>query len=164
MAKDHKTEKTNAMRQLDAAGVAYQSYYYDVSDGKIDGVSVAGKIGQAVETVSKTLVTIGASQSLHVFVIPVAQELDLKKAARAAQEKSVAMAPSKDLLKLTGYVHGGCSPLGMKKLFPTYIAESARLQPAMVVSAGKIGAQIQVAPADLAQLAHAAFADLCKEA
>jgi len=165
MAKDKapKAEKTNAMRLLDAAGISYNSYTYDVSDGKLDGVTVAGKIGHPVEQVYKTLVTVGASKALHVFVIPVACELDLKKAAKAAGEKNIAMALSKDLLKLTGYIHGGCSPVGMKKLFPTCIDESAILLDTMIVSAGRIGAQIEVTPDELSTLTQATYHDLCKE-
>ena len=164
MAKDkgEKNDKTNVMRLLDAAGVAYRAHFYDSADGKIDGVSVAGKTGLPVEQVFKTLVTVGAGGGLYVFVIPVAEELDLKKAARAAGEKNIAMIPSKELLKNTGYIHGGCSPLGMKKPYPTFIDESAILQETMACSAGKIGAQIELSPDDLLALAKAEYADLTK--
>lgn len=161
-AKEAKADKTNAMRLLDSSAVSYASYSYSTEDGKLDGVSVAEKVGFAVEQVFKTLVTIGASGAFHVFVVPVATELDLKKAARAAAEKNIAMAPAKDLLKHTGYIHGGCSPLGMKKPFPTYLHESAKEQETMVVSAGRIGLQIELAPADLARLCNAQFYDLTK--
>ena len=117
MAKAVNIAKTNAMRLLDAAGIAYIAHGYDDKDGKIDGVSVAQKMGMPIEEVYKTLVTIGASGEFFVFVIPVAKELDLKKAAKAAGEKHIEMCPSKDLLKHTGYIHGGCSPIGMKKPF-----------------------------------------------
>ncbi len=162
MPKEVKTEKTNAMRLLDAAGISYSSYSYDTADGKIDGVSVAGKIGIPVEQVFKTLVTVGASGAFYVFIIPVACELDLKKAAAAAEEKNIVMCPSKDLLKNTGYIHGGCSPVGMKKLFPTYLDENAILLDTIVFSAGKIGAQIACAPDDLISIIKGAYADLCK--
>ena len=167
MAKDkkdkgEKNEKTNVMRLLDAAQVKYNAYFYDSSDGKIDGVSVAGKTGFPVEQVFKTLVTAGASQGLYVFIVPVAEELDLKKAAKAAGEKNIALIASKDLLKNTGYIHGGCSPLGMKKLYPTFIHESAILLETMVCSAGKIGAQIELAPDDLLSLTKAQYADIIK--
>ena len=161
-AKGEKNDKTNVMRLLDAAGITYRAHFYDSSDGKIDGVSVAGKTGLPVEQVFKTLVTVGASNALYVFVIPVAEELDLKKAARAAGEKNIVMIASRDLLKNTGYIHGGCSPLGMKKPLPTFIHESAILLTTMACSAGKIGAQIELAPDDLLAEAHAQYADLTK--
>jgi Cys-tRNA(Pro)/Cys-tRNA(Cys) deacylase len=154
--------KTNAMRLLDAAGIAYQAHYYDAADGKIDGLTVAAKIGREPEQVFKTLVTIGATANLYVFVIPVDRELDLKKAARAAGEKSLEMCPSKDLLKHTGYIHGGCSPIGMKKLLRTFIDESAILQETMVFSAGKIGSQIEAALDELLVFVQAEYADLVK--
>lgn len=164
MAKDKggKNDKTNVMRLLDASGTAYRAHFYDSADGRIDGVSVAGKTGLPVESVFKTLVTVGAGGGLYVFVIPVAQELDLKKAAKAAGEKSIAMIAAKDLLKNTGYIHGGCSPLGMKKPFPTFIHESAGALQTMACSAGKIGAQIELAPNDLLGLCRAQYADLIK--
>lgn len=162
MAKASNVPKTNVMRLLDAAGTHYKSYSYEVSDGKIDGVSVAAKMNQPVEQVFKTLVTIGNSNELYVFVIPVAEELDLKKAAKAAGEKSIEMCPSRDLLKHTGYVHGGCSPLGMKKPFATFVDESAILLETLICSAGKIGFQIELKPDELLQLAQADYADLTK--
>lgn len=155
-------DKTNVMRLLDAAGVTYRDYYYDTSDGKIDGVSVAGKTGFEVEQVFKTLVTQGAGGGLYVFIIPVARELDLKKAAKAAREKSLAMLAAKELLKATGYVHGGCSPLGMKKPLPTFIHESAILLETMVCSAGRVGAQIELSPDKLLELTGAAYEDVVK--
>jgi len=154
--------KTNAMRLLDTAGVAYFGHSYEAGDGKIDGVSVANKMGFPVEKVFKTLVTIGASGGFYVFVIPVATELDLKKAAKAAGEKHIEMCPAKDLLKYTGYVHGGCSPLGMKKPFSTFIDESAILLETMIFSAGKIGAQIEAAPDDLLNQVNGEYVDLAK--
>lgn len=161
MAKDKdKLEKTNVMRLLDAAGVAYTPHSYSVSDGLIDGLSVAKKIGFPPEQVFKTLVALGASNALLVFVIPVERELELKKAAKAAAEKSVRLCPAKDLLKNTGYIHGGCSPLGMKRPLPTFIDESAILLETMVCSAGKIGSQIETAPDDLLALTNGSYADL----
>ena len=155
-----KVSKTNAMRALDHAGIAYQALAYAAEDGKIDGVSVAAKIGRAAEQVFKTLVAQGASGGYYVFVIPVAAELDLKKAAKAATEKNIEMIPVKDILKVTGYVRGGCSPIGMKRLYPTFIDETAVLVETIVFSAGKIGAQIEAAADDLCQLVGAQYADL----
>ena len=144
--------KTNAMRLLDAAGVEYTAHSYDVSDGQLDGVTAAKRLGYCVEMVFKTLVTQGAGGGLYVFVIPVAEELDLKKAAKAAGEKNIEMLPSKELLKNTGYIHGGCSPLGMKKPYPTFVDETAILLDTMIFSAGKIGYQIETAPDTLLEL------------
>lgn len=150
-------EKTNVMRVLDQKKVPYLPHHYPTG-GALDGVSVAAMVGQDPARVFKTLVTVGASKQYYVFVIPVAAELDLKAAARAVGEKSIAMLKQAQLLPLTGYVHGGCSPIGMKKRFPTVLDSSAREQPSMTVSAGKIGAQVEVAPADLAELINARFA------
>lgn len=147
--------KTNAMRLLDKAGVTYTTHEYDHSDGKIDGVSAAEKMGQPVEKVYKTLVTQGADRNYFVFVLPVARELDLKAAARAVGEKSVAMIPVAEINKVTGYIRGGCSPLGMKKDFITVFDASCRELSTMIVSAGKIGHQVELAPADLVKMAHA---------
>ena len=141
MAK-HKEEKTNVMRTLDQKKIAYTPHTYD-PNGPVDGVSVAQTLGQAAEMVFKTLVTRGASGGYYVFDIPVAENLDLKKAARAVGEKSIAMLPQKELLGLTGYVHGGCSPVGMKKQFPTVFHETAAQLPRIMVSAGKIGYQVE---------------------
>lgn len=144
-----KAFKTNVMRILDAAGVPYLPHTYDHSDGAIDGVSVAAKLGQRVEQVFKTLVTQGNSKQYYVFVIPVAKELSLKAAAQAVGEKSVAMIPVKEINRVTGYIRGGCSPVGMKKAYPTVFDLSALDQPTVMVSAGKIGCQIEAAPSDL---------------
>jgi len=146
--------KTNAMRILDKAGIKYQSYTYDASDGQIDGISVAGKIGLPVEKVFKTLVTQGHSRNYYVFIIPVAEELDLKAAARSVGEKSIEMVKAADLNKITGYIRGGCSPIGMKKEFTTVLDSSAESLENIIVSAGKIGHQIQIAPEDLVKLIH----------
>ena len=148
--------KTNAVRLLDAAGVAYQMHEYDNKDGKIDGVSVAAKIGAEPERVFKTLVTQGTG-GLYVFIVPVEGELDLKKAARAAGEKKVEMIPVKDIQKMTGYIRGGCSPIGMKKLYPTFIDEQAEELETIIVSAGRIGAQIELAPKTLVNVVNASF-------
>ena len=158
MAK-HKEEKTNVMRTLEQKKIAYTAHAYD-PDGPIDGVSVAQTLGQPPERVFKTLVTRGASGGYYVFDIPVAESLDLKKAAKAVGEKSVAMLPQKELLGLTGYVHGGCSPVGMKKQFPTVFHETAALYDTICVSAGRIGAQVECRPGDLIALLQAATADI----
>lgn len=163
------TEKTNAMRALDRAGIKYGSLSYlpegkEISpDEAPSGVEAAAMMGLPVERVFKTLVTVGKSLAHYVFVIPVARELDLKKAARAVGEKSVEMVKSKELFPLTGYVHGGCSPLGMKKAFVTVIDESARARDTIVFSAGKIGRQIEVSPADLPKALKFVFADITAE-
>ena len=158
MAK-HKEEKTNVMRVLDQKKIPYTAFSYD-PDGPIDGVSVAAETGLDAASVFKTLVTKGASGAYYVFDIPVAENLDLKKAARAVGEKSIAMLPQKELLPLTGYVHGGCSPVGMKKQFPTVFHETVNELDLIAVSAGKIGHQVQVKPADLLNLLRAKTADV----
>lgn len=153
-----KHEKTNAMRQLDRKKAAYTVHSYD--GGALSGTEVASALGKDPERCFKTLVTVGKTGGHYVFMIPVAAELDLRKAASAAGEKSVAMLPQKELLPLTGYIHGGCSPIGMKKLYPTFIDESAQLFDAICVSAGKIGAQVELAPDALCGLVSAKYADL----
>ena len=147
--------KTNVMRILERAKIPYTAHAYDHGDGLIDGVSVAQKLGQDPAAVFKTLVTRGASGAYHVFVIPVAKELDLKAAARAVGEKSVAMLPVKELTPLTGYVRGGCSPIGMKKQFATVVDESSAAFSTIIFSGGKIGVQVELAPADLLALTGA---------
>ncbi len=158
MAKS-KEEKTNVMRTLEQKKLPYTAHTYDPA-GPIDGVSVAQTLGQLPERVFKTLVTKGASGAYYVFDIPVAENLDLKKAAKAVGEKSVAMLPQKELLPLTGYVHGGCSPVGMKKQFPTMFHETALLYDTVCVSAGKIGFQVECRPGDLVALLRAKTADI----
>lgn len=154
--------KTNAMRILDSQKINYQTYTYDNKDGKIDGVSVAGKINKDVMMVFKTLVAKGTGKNIFVFVIPVERELDLKKAAKAAGEKKVEMLPVKDIQAHTGYIRGGCSPIGMKKQYPTFIdAQAANLE-TMVVSGGKIGLQIEVAVDSLTAVTSATVFDLIK--
>ncbi len=154
-----KEEKTNVMRVLEQKGVAYTPHTYP-TDGSIDGASVAGYLGQDPECVFKTLVARGASGGYYVFDIPVEDTLDLKKAAKAVGEKSIAMIHQKELLPLTGYIHGGCSPVGMKKQFPTVFHETAEILDTICVSAGKIGYQVEVNPADLMALVGAKTADL----
>lgn len=154
--------KTNAMRMLDAQEISYEVLTYDNKDGAIDGVSVAAKVGKDPKEVYKTLVAQGASKAIYVFVIPVAAELDLKKAAKSAAEKNIEMIPVKDIQKWTGYIRGGCSPIGMKKLYKTFIDESCRGLDRMVVSSGKIGMQIVLAPSDLQALTKAEITSLVK--
>ena len=160
MAKN-KEEKTNVMRTLEQKKIAYTAKTYPHGEGDaIDGVSVARAVGLEPEMVFKTLVCKGASGGYYVFDIPVEENLDLKKAARAVGEKSIAMLPQKELLPLTGYVHGGCSPVGMKKQFPTVFHETVNDLELVAVSAGKIGHQVQVKPADLLNLLRAKTADV----
>lgn len=152
-------EKTNAMRMLDAAHVRYEVHFYD-GGVALSGTEVADYLGQDPDRVFKTLVTVGKSGSHYVFMVPVASELNLKKAAAAAGEKSVAMIKAKELLPLTGYIHGGCSPLGMKKPFRTFIDETAGLFESVMCSGGRIGCQITLALDDLRVLTHAELADI----
>ncbi|HHD2602961.1 Cys-tRNA(Pro) deacylase [Clostridium perfringens] len=161
MAKDKKL-KTNAMRILDSKKVSYEMLSYESEDGKIDGISVAHKIGVDEENVFKTLVAQGTSKELYVFVIPVAEELDLKSAAKIAGEKKVEMIPVKDILKHTGYIRGGCSPIGLKRDYRTFIHESAKGLDFIIVSAGKIGHQIKMNPKDLVSVVEGEFAFLIK--
>ncbi len=154
--------KTNALRILDSLGVPYEATEFE-TDGAVSGVEAASRIGADESRVYKTLVTVGKSGAHYVFVIPVAEELDLKKAAAAAGEKNVSMLLSRLLLPLTGYVHGGCSPVGMKKQFPTFIDESAVLLESIFVSGGRIGLQIKISPDDLAGAVEAKFTALCSE-
>ena len=157
-----KEEKTNVMRTLEQKNIAYTAHTYP-EDGPVDGVSVANYLNQDVEQVFKTLVTRGASGGYYVFDIPVAENLDLKKAAKAVGEKSIAMIAQKELLPLTGYIHGGCSPVGMKKQFPTVFHETVELFDTICVSAGKIGYQVEVAPQALIDLLEADTADIVVE-
>lgn len=154
--------KTNALRILDSLGVPYEATEFE-TDGAVSGVEAASRIGADESRVYKTLVTVGKSGAHYVFVIPVAEELDLKKAAAAAGEKNVSMLLSRLLLPLTGYVHGGCSPVGMKKQFPTFIDESAVLLESIFVSGGRIGLQIKISPDDLAGAVEAKFTALCSD-
>ena len=159
-----KPAKTNALRLLDAAGIPYAAHEYPVDDGAIDAVSIARKLGLPRERMFKTLVTRSAPREFHVFVVPSDAELDLKKAARAAGVKSIEMIHLRELFPLTGYVHGGCSPVGMKKPFPTFIDETAVLFDTIYVSAGKIGLSMELPPDVLAGFVGASFADLTRPA
>jgi len=152
--------KTNAVRMLEAAGIRFSAREYDIADGELSGVAVAAKTGQEPDRVFKTLVTEGKTTGLNVFVIPSNTELDLKKAALAAGDKYVEMIKSRDLETKTGYIHGGCSPIGMKKQFPTFIDETAEMYNTIIVSGGRVGLQIELSPADLAKTTAAIFYDL----
>lgn len=152
--------KTNAMRILEKEKIPYEMFTYPVTEEHQDGVTVAQLCGQDVATVFKTLVCKGASKNHFVFVVPVAEELDLKKAARAAGEKSMEMIHVADINKITGYIRGGCSPIGMKKLFPTYFHQSALEQDFIIVSGGKRGFQIKCEPKQLASACKGQFADI----
>ncbi len=153
-------EKTNVMRLLDGKKISYKSYTYPHEDGAVSGTEVARMLGLDESKVFKTLVTRGSSNKNYVFVVPVARELNLKKAAKAIGEKSVEMIKSKELLPLTGYVHGGCSPIGMKKFFRTTLDSSAEAKDTVIFSAGKIGYQVEVTPADLKKMIRYEFADI----
>ena len=155
-----KEEKTNVMRVLDQKKIPYTPHAYPSGDAAPDGVAVARLLGQDPAAVFKTLVAKGASGGYYVFDIPVAATLDLKKAARAVGEKSIAMLPARELLPLTGYVHGGCSPVGMKKQYPTVFDETAEILDTIMVSAGKIGFQVELVPAALIDLVGGTTADL----
>jgi Cys-tRNA(Pro)/Cys-tRNA(Cys) deacylase len=155
-----KFNKTNAMRILDSLNIEYDYLTYECEDGKIDGVSVAHKTGQNPEAVFKTLVSVGHSKELYVFCVPVEYELDLKKAAAASEEKNIELLPLKDLTKNTGYIRGGCSPIGMKKHYKTFVDESALLQEKILVSGGAIGVQMILSPDDLVGAIEASYADL----
>lgn len=155
-------QKTNAMRILDGKKIKYNIHDYSDTDA-VSGVEVAAVLGENPENVYKTLVTTGKSGTHFVFVIPVAEELDLKKAAAAAGEKAVEMLPLKELLPLTGYIHGGCSPVGMKKAFATFVNITAERQPIIFVSGGKVGLQIELSPSELTKAVPFSFCDLIRE-
>ncbi len=152
--------KTNAVRLLDSKKIPYEIYEYDAPEGFLDGVSVAKATGMPVDKVFKTLVTQGASHEYYVCIIPVAAELDLKKAAKHFGEKKLDMIPARNITAVTGYIKGGCSPLGMKKAFRTAIHQSAAELGKIVVSAGKVGLQMEISPQDLLAVAKASLADL----
>ena len=156
-----KTEKTNVMRVLDAKKIKYVSHCYADTDA-VSGVDVAAVLGQDCNCVFKTLVTVGKSGEHYVFVVPVAEELDLKKAASVVGEKSIEMLKSKDLLPLTGYIHGGCSPIGMKKFFKTTFHSSAKKLDKIFFSAGKIGYQVELSPSDAEKVIRINYADIIK--
>lgn len=155
-----KQGKTNAMRILDNEKIAYTMLTYATDDGKIDGIAVAQKIGREENVVYKTLISQGTSKSYYVFVIPVEAELDLKKAAKAVGEKKIEMIPVKEITKVSGYIRGGCSPVGMKKLFPTVIDQRAQSLETIIVSGGNIGVQIEMAVEGLLQATKGSLADV----
>ena len=157
-----KAEKTNALRMLSQHKLPFEAHDY-TSSGAVSGPEVAAALGEDPEKVFKTLVTVGKSGQHYVFVVPVCRELDLKKAAAAVKEKNVAMIPQKELLPLTGYIHGGCSPIGMKKLFPTVLHSSAGDLDTLCVSGGRIGLQVELTPEALGQLAPYILADIVTE-
>ena len=156
-------QKTNAMRVLDKAKIEYKMYTYDHSGGAIDGAAVAAKLGQNPAEVFKTLVTQGADKNYYVFAIPVLAELDLKKAAKAVGAKSVEMIHVADINKVTGYIRGGCSPVGMKKQYKTVFDASALNLPIIIVSGGRIGTQIALAPHALISFVRGEVCDIVKE-
>ena len=154
-----KQDKTNCMRVLESKKIPYTPHLYE-ADSTLTGGDIAALLGEEPSQVFKTLVTVGKPQKYYVFVVPVNEELNLKKAAAAAGEKSVCMIPQRDLLPLTGYVHGGCSPIGMKKRFPSFIHGSASGLSRIFVSAGWVGCQVELDPADLIRVAELTPADL----
>ena len=159
MAKKDRVQKTNALREIEAAGIAHRFITFECEEA-LSGVDVAATLGEDPDRVFKTLVTEAKSGQHYVFMVPVACELDLKKAAAAVGEKAIAMIKARDLLPLTGYVHGGCSPIGMKSPYPTAIDETAQLYDAIMFSGGRIGCQVEMSPNDLAKLVDLKFADL----
>lgn len=163
-SKGNDSEKTNVMRVLDQKKVQYRHYCYlrAVGEQITNGMEVAAAMGQDVAKVFKTLVTVGKTKQHYVFMIPVAEELDLKKAASAVGEKSIEMIPQKELLPLTGYIHGGCSPIGMKKFFTTTVHESALTFDTIIFSAGKVGYQVELPAAALEQVIRLGYADVIK--
>lgn len=158
MAKQ-KEVKTNAMRILESMKIPFTHYTYECEEF-IDGIQIADKLQLPYKRLYKTLVTVGARNDYYVFVIPVAEELDLKKAARSVGEKSIAMLPVKEINRITGYIRGGCTAIGMKKQYPTFIEKSALMEQLIIVSGGRIGSQIELNPQDLASASQAEFADL----
>ena len=162
--KEHKEEKTNVMRILEQKKIPYTAHTYEETESPLGdreyGLHIARTLGQDVERVYKTLVARGASGAVYVFCVPVAESLDLKKAAKAVGEKSVELTAVKELLGLTGYVRGGCSPVGMKKQYPTVLHSAAEDCDTIYVSAGKIGCQVELAPGDLMVLLGAKAADV----
>ena len=154
--------KTNAMRILDKAKVEYEIITYDIKDNKIDGISVSKKIDRNEKYVYKTLVTQGSSKRIYIFLIPVREEIDFKKVSKVTNEKTIEMLDLKELEKYTGYIRGGCSPIGMKKKYKTFIHESALEIETIIVSAGKIGYQIEIEPHLLKNIIEGEFADLIK--
>lgn len=156
-------QKTNVMRMLEQKKIKYTPHEYPHGDEAVDGMTVAGILGIEPERIFKTLVARGASKKIYVFVLPVCAELELKKAAKAAGEKSVAMVHVSEINALTGYIRGGCSPIGMKKRYPTFFDESILKQETVLVSAGKIGQQVELSPATLIELTGGKTADIKTE-
>lgn len=154
--------KTNAMRILDSNKIEYKVWSYAVKKEHVDGVEAANEIGRDVSEVFKTLVVQGVSKEIYVFVIPVNESLDLKKGAKVCREKNIEMISVKDINKISGYVRGGCSPIGMKKLYKTFVHESAKNLETMIVSAGKVGYQVELSPSDLKKLINCEFEDVIK--
>ena len=154
-----KEEKTNVMRVLDSKKVEYKSHNY-LASGAVSGTEVAHVLGQNPDSVFKTLVTVSKSKKYYVFLVPVEKELDLKKAAAVVGEKKIEMLKSKELLGLTGYIHGGCSPIGMKKFFKTTVDETAKNYETIMFSAGKIGYQVEMNPADLEKVIRFEYANI----
>jgi len=152
--------KTNAVRILESKHIPHTTHTYEVDENDLSGITVAGKINAKQEMVFKTLVTLGDKTGINVFCIPVTEELNLKKAASVSNNKNIEMVKVKDLLNLTGYIRGGCSPIGMKKEYPTYIEETAQLFENIYVSAGIRGMQVCISPEDLKNAVNALFADL----
>jgi len=161
MAKQ-KVKKTNAVRALEQKKIDHTIYEYDSSDGQIDGISVANKIGKEPERVFKTLVAHGNSKEIYVFIIPVEAELDLKKAAKVASEKKIELIAVKDIIKLTGYIRGGCSPIGMKKSYKTFLDEHASQFERIIFSGGKIGMQIEANPQELLNVINGQYGEIAK--
>lgn len=156
-------KKTNAMRELEAAGIAYRAHTYEHVEGDFSGVHVAEQLGEDPDQVFKTLVTVAPSREHVVCCIPVDQELDLKRAARAAGCKALSMLPLRELTAVTGYVRGGCSPVGMKRAFPTVIDETCQLFDTIMISGGKRGLQLELDPIELARFCNATLADIVQE-
>lgn len=161
MAKQ-KEVKTNAMRILESKGISFETHTYEC-DEFIDAIHIADMLGQPYDKMYKTLVTQGSNKNYFVFVIPIAEELDLKKAARSVGEKSVAMIPVKDINQVTGYIRGGCTPIGMKKQYVTRVAEEAILQERVIISGGKLGMQIELEPEELLNACDGEYADILRK-
>lgn len=162
MAKKDKEIKTNAMRILDKNKVKYEVVAYEC-DEFIDGVHIADKLNQPYEISFKTLVTVGKTGNYYVFVLPVDKEVDFKKAAKCAGEKSVEMVPVKDINAVTGYIRGGCTPIGMKKLYKTFVHESAKKFEKIIISGGQLGLQIHLNPEDLIRVVNGSYGDILME-
>ena len=158
-----KEEKTNVLRILDKAKIDYIIHKYDTEDGDIDGVSVANKCNEDPRFVYKTLVTRANTKDYYVFVIPVEKKLDVKKAAKAASVKSIQMIAQKELLPLTGYIHGGCSPIDMKRFFPTFVDISAKENERIYISAGKVGIQVELIREDFERILLFTYSDITME-